>query len=203
MATDMHSILGGKVHLYKRGDSDHWHCATFLKGKNHRKSTREDSLSLAKEIAEDWYLVLRGKSRAGLLKTEKTFSKTAEQFLKEYEIITEGHRSPRWDEGHGILLRLHLLPFFGELRISVRLINFASCRASFVLSPAMGIADLCWHARPSLAAGRSHFEWPRHFSHLRSWLPSPMPLLIRQCLSLACAPNSRRRDRNSSRGEEP
>jgi len=118
MATNSHTILGGKVNLYKRGDSDHWHCATFLKGKNHRKSTKEDSLSLAKEIAEDWYLVLRGKDRAGLLKTEKTFAKAAEQFLKEYEIITEGQRSPRWVEGHGIRLRLHLIPYFGELGVS-------------------------------------------------------------------------------------
>jgi hypothetical protein len=165
--------------------------------------TKEESLSLAKQIAEDWYLELRGKDRAGLLKSEKLFRQVTEQFLKEYEIITKGHRSPCWGEGHGILLRLHYLPFFGELWISVRLINFASCRARFVLSPAMVIADLCWHARPSLAAGRSHFEWPRHFSHLRSWLPSRMPLLIRQRLSLACAPNSCRRDRNSSRGEEP
>jgi integrase len=118
MATETHPIMGGKVHLYRRGDSDHWHCSTFLKGKNHRKSTKMDSLSLAKEFAEDWYLVLRGKDRAGLLRTEKTFAKAAEQFLKEYEIITEGHRSPRWIEGQQIRLRLHLVPFFGELGLS-------------------------------------------------------------------------------------
>jgi integrase len=118
MATESHQIMGGKVHLYRRGDGDHWHCSTFLKGKNHRKTTKQDSLSLAKEIAEDWYLVLRGKDRAGLLRTEKTFRQAAEQFLKEYEIITEGQRSPRWVEGHGIRLRIHLLPFFGELGVS-------------------------------------------------------------------------------------
>jgi integrase len=118
MATTSHQILGGKATLYRRGDSDHWHCSTFLKGQKHRKTTKEDSLSLAKEIAEDWYLVLRGKDRAGLLKTEKTFKKAADQFLKEYEIITEGQRSPRWVEGHGIRLRLHLVPYFGEFGLS-------------------------------------------------------------------------------------
>jgi len=117
MATS-HAILGGKVHLYQRGDSDHWHCSNFLKGKKYRKSTKEDSLSLAKEVAEDWYMALRGKDRAGLLKTEKTFIQAADQFLKEYEIITEGQRSPRWVAGHGIRLRIHLLPFFGELGVS-------------------------------------------------------------------------------------
>src|ERR1700689_437032 len=118
METKTHTIMGEKVYLYKRGSGEHWHCYTFLAGKKHRKSTKQDSLSLAKEIAEDWYLVLRGQDRAGLLKTEKTFKQAAEQFLKEYEIITEGQRSPRWVEGHGIRLRIHLLPFFGDLGVS-------------------------------------------------------------------------------------
>src|SRR5580658_5048312 len=117
MATS-HTILGGKVHLYQRGDNANWHCSTFLKGKKHRKTAKLDSLSLAKEVAEDWYMTLRGKDRAGLLMTEKTFKQAAEQFLTEYEIITEGHRSPRWVEGHEIRLRLHLLPFFGQLGVS-------------------------------------------------------------------------------------
>ncbi len=37
-----------------------------------RVSTKTDSLSLAKEFAEDWYPELRGKSCIGQLKTEKT-----------------------------------------------------------------------------------------------------------------------------------
>ncbi|MGD0431282.1 MAG: hypothetical protein ABSA58_09335, partial [Acetobacteraceae bacterium] len=39
-------------------------------------------------------------------------------FLKEYEIINEGQPGRRWVEGHGIPLRIHLLPFFGELGVS-------------------------------------------------------------------------------------
>jgi len=117
--TDMdHTILGGKVHVYKRDGGRYWQCSTYLKGKNHRISTKEESLSHAKQIAEDWYMELRGKARAGLLVTEKTFSKAAEQFLKEYAVITEGQRSPRWVEGHRIRLRLHLEPFFGALGLS-------------------------------------------------------------------------------------
>jgi integrase len=118
MESITHTVMGGKVHLYKRGNGDHWHCYTFLKGKKHRKSTKEDSLALAKEIADDWYITLRGKERAGVLTTGRTFAKAAEQFLKEYAIITEGQRSERWIEGYGIRLRLHLLPFFGDLKLS-------------------------------------------------------------------------------------
>lgn len=113
-----HTILGGKIQLYRRGDSQYWWCAASVGGKQRRATTKEENLALAKTFAEDWYLELRGKSRAGLLKTEKTFADAAAQFSKEYGIITEGQRSPRWVEGHNIRLRLHLLPFFGEFGLS-------------------------------------------------------------------------------------
>jgi len=118
--TDMikHTILGGKVHVYKRENSTYWQCSTYMQGKNRRTSTKEASLQHAKQFAEDWYMELRGKSRAGLLKDEKTFKEVAEQFLKEYEVITDGQRSPKWVEGHAIRLRVHLNPFFGKLPIS-------------------------------------------------------------------------------------
>ena len=45
-----HTILGGKVHVYKRPNSSSWQCATYLAGKNRRTTTKEDSLSKAKEI---------------------------------------------------------------------------------------------------------------------------------------------------------
>jgi integrase len=76
-------------------------------------------LAHAKQLAEDWYLELRGKARAGLLKKrEKTFREAAQQFENEYETITEGQRSPKWVQGHKDRLRLHLTPFFGELGLS-------------------------------------------------------------------------------------
>jgi integrase len=87
-------------------------------GKQRRSTTKQDSLALAKQVAEDWYLGLRGKQHAGLLKSEKTFRHAAGHFLREYEIITEGERSKRWTEGHAIRLRVHLLPFFGDLGLS-------------------------------------------------------------------------------------
>lgn len=63
-----HPILGGKVHLYPRPDSgDSWLCSAYFKGKNRRKSAKETSLPLAREIADDWYLELRGKARVGEL----------------------------------------------------------------------------------------------------------------------------------------
>ena len=112
-----HEILGGLVQVYKRGGK-FWHCSASVDGHQHRSSTKEEELPQAKQFAEDWYLTLRGKARAGLLKKEKTFGEAADQFEKEYETITEGQRSPRWTEGHKARIRVHLSPFFGTLGLS-------------------------------------------------------------------------------------
>ena len=112
-----HEILGGLVQVYKRGGKL-WHCSASVDGRQHRTSTKEEELPQAKQFAEDWYLTLRGKARAGLLKKEKTFGEAADQFEKEYEVITEGQRSARWTEGHKARLRIHLRPFFGKLGVS-------------------------------------------------------------------------------------
>lgn len=112
-----HEILGGLVQVYQRGGKI-WHCAASVDGRQYRASTKEEELPQAKQFAEDWYLTLRGKARAGLLKHEKTFAEAAEQFEKEYAAITEGQRSPRWTEGHKARIRIHLGPFFGKLGLS-------------------------------------------------------------------------------------
>lgn len=113
-----HEILNGKVQLYRRGDSRIWQCSASVGGKQRRTTTKQEGLALAKDVAEDWYLTMIGKSRAGELLSEKTFRQSAERFLAEYPVITEGERSQRWAEGHEIRLRVHLLPFFGELGLS-------------------------------------------------------------------------------------
>src|SRR5450759_2267392 len=115
---ETHTILGGKVHVYKRENSSVWQCSTYLIGKNRRQSTKEESLSKAKEIAEDWYLGLRGKARNGEISNEKTFREAAVQFEREYQIITEGQRNPEYVKGHSTRLRLHLVPFFGDMGLS-------------------------------------------------------------------------------------
>lgn len=112
-----HELVGGMVQVYRRGGRT-WHCSASIDGRQFRATTGEDDLVLAKQFAEDWFLALRGKSQAGILSNEKTFKQAADQFLKEYEIITEGQRSPKWVSGYRDRLRLHLLPFFGSMRLS-------------------------------------------------------------------------------------
>jgi integrase len=113
-----HELMGGKLHIYKRENSRHWQASAYLAGKNRRVSTKEESLSHAKEIAEDWYLVLRGKARAGALTSGPTFKKAADQFLAEYEAITQGQRSPHWVKAYEMMLRVYLVPYFGKMALS-------------------------------------------------------------------------------------
>lgn len=113
-----HTVLGDKVRIYQRANSKLWQASTYLDGKEWRVSTKTDSLWLAKEFAEDWYLELRGKSRAGLLKVERTFADAAKQFVVEYVALTNGERNPRYVKDHEARLENHLLPYFGKTGLS-------------------------------------------------------------------------------------
>jgi integrase len=113
-----HELIGGKLHIYKRENSRFWQASSYVAGKNRRITTKEESLSHAKEIAEDWYLELRGKARAGALTSGPIFKKAADQFLQEYETITLGQRSKEWVNSYNWMLRVHILPFFGKMALS-------------------------------------------------------------------------------------
>jgi integrase len=115
---ETHDLMGGKVHLYRRERSRFWQASSYLAGKNRRVSTKEESLAHAKDFAEDWYLELRGKSRAGQLKTGKTFKQAAETFVAEYETLTAGQRNPFYVRNQKECLRVYLLPFFGNRVLS-------------------------------------------------------------------------------------
>ena len=113
--SEHHTILGGKVHVYRRPNSSSWQCASYLAGKNRRTTTKEDSLSKAKEVAEDWYLQLRGKLRDGELKSGKMFREAGKLYLREFDIITQGERSPTYARGQHARTDGHLIPFFGNM----------------------------------------------------------------------------------------
>lgn len=119
-----HVILGGKVHIYRRGKRGLYHCSASIEGKQHRSGTGADDLRLAKEIAEQWYMKLRGLVTSGDLekvtarKREKTFKAAAEKFLEEFPVLTEGQRNPVYIKGHERRARKYLIPFFGKKGLS-------------------------------------------------------------------------------------
>lgn len=124
MEREKHEILGGRAYIFKRNETPYWYAAAYMDGKNYRHSTKLTDLPGAIHDAEEWYLSLRGKAEAGILPqaTEKsaeiTFREVADLFMQEYSVLTEGQRSPRWVQGHEIRLRIHLLPFFGDMPVS-------------------------------------------------------------------------------------
>ncbi|WP_316176356.1 hypothetical protein [Bradyrhizobium sp. SZCCHNRI1073] len=97
---ERYDLMGGKCYIYKRSaDSKFWQVAAFVSNRNHRGSTKLEGFSAAKQFAEEWYLELRGKHIRGELgklapvNAEKTFKDAAEQFLREFPVLTEGQRS--------------------------------------------------------------------------------------------------------------
>jgi integrase len=118
MVTETHQILGGLVSVYRRERSSYWQCAASVGGRQWRVSTKSDSIALAKDFAEDWYLELRGKARAGILNSGKTFQAAAEKFLDEYPVITHGQRSETWVAQYDQKLKAIILPFLGEKYLS-------------------------------------------------------------------------------------
>jgi hypothetical protein len=118
MEATRHSLLDNKVQLYKRPNTPHWQCACSVGGKQIRSTTKEESLARAKDVARDWYLGLLGKYRAGELKAGKKFKEVAQRFLDEFEVITQGERSPAYVQGHKDRVKNHLNPFFGEKVVS-------------------------------------------------------------------------------------
>jgi integrase len=118
MEEERHELMDGRLYLFRRVDSQKWQSAAFLDGRNWRKATGETNLALAKAAAEEWYLGLRGMQKVGSLKTGKKFKDAAEQFLREYEVITGGQRSPFYVKTLEMKLRVHLAPFFGNRFLS-------------------------------------------------------------------------------------
>jgi integrase len=151
MSVESHSFLDGKVHVYKRPNSRFWQCATFVDGRNHRKSTKHETLTLATEFAREWYMAVYVDSKrmnqssqtAFLLQkfipegggiiaparpvkepkksTGPTFREAAEKFIAEYSVITQGDRNERWAQDHVRRVNTHLMAYFGN--IPVRSIN--------------------------------------------------------------------------------
>lgn len=118
MTTETHQILGGLVSVYRRERSSYWQCAASVGGRQWRVSTKSDSIALAKDFAEDWYLELRGKARAGVLNSGKRFQEAAQKFLDEYPIITQGQRSETWVAQYDQKLKAIILPYLGEKYLS-------------------------------------------------------------------------------------
>lgn len=143
MTENNHVMMDGRLHVYKREGSRYWQCSAYMNGRNHRATTKEDNIVLAKEYAKYWYMERYVEARRQrsfnhlprpaaytseaatpraaappVKRSGRTFADAAEVFLQEYEIITQGQRSASYVESHRRRLNLHLIPFFGAMDVS-------------------------------------------------------------------------------------
>lgn len=117
MAT--HEMFDGRLQVYRRENSSYWQCAARVNGRRFRSSTKQENLDRAKDVAEEWYLDLRGKTRRGeIVKPERTFGEAAELYLRAARVLAQSVRSPKYIEFMELRMRRHILPFFGEKAIS-------------------------------------------------------------------------------------
>ena len=135
MSEDHHTLLDGRVHVYRRRNSRFWQCAIYLGGRNYRSSTRQDRLATALEVAREWALDRIAEDRLGTrslqlavtvaglpqpapLQRGKTFQEAADAFMAEYRVITAGERNAVYVENKARHLKLYLIPFFGKRLVS-------------------------------------------------------------------------------------
>lgn len=142
MPIESHILMDGRLHVYKREGSRFWQCATYLGSRNHRQTTKEESLAAAKDFARDWYMERcveeRQRRRGGIplingpaqlaalepvpvVETRRrpkpvgpSFEDAAKAFTSEFEVITMGERNAGYVASKSDIIRAHLLPFFGD-----------------------------------------------------------------------------------------
>jgi integrase len=112
-------MFDGKLQIYRRGDGKVWQCSARVGGERFRESTHETELGRAKDVAEEWYLGLRGMLRNGqIVRKERTFGDAAEQHMRQARVLAATVRSPKYIEGMELRARAHILPFLGKTPLS-------------------------------------------------------------------------------------
>ena len=97
-----HTFMDGKVHLYKRGNSRFWQCSTYMDGCNHRVSTKEENLSIAKEFAKEWYMAtyVHSKSQQKSKRTAHFLEKFGQNELPEFDRPVSSPKQSIQPKGH-------------------------------------------------------------------------------------------------------
>jgi len=117
-----HEMFDGRLQIYRRAEHGPWQAAARVGGQRFRQTTGEMALDRAKDVAEEWYLDLRGKLRTGRLQPvaprEKTFGEAAEAYLREARVLAASVRSPGYVKMMEMRMNVHVLPFFKDKPLS-------------------------------------------------------------------------------------
>jgi len=108
-------MFDGRLQIYRRSESGPWHAAARVGKKRFRKGLKETGLEQARDLAEEWYLGLRGKLRNGeIVPDERTFGQVADAYLDEAKVLAQATRSKSYVENLKIRMYAHILPYFGN-----------------------------------------------------------------------------------------
>ena len=92
--TARHELLGRKVQVYQRANSPYWQCAASIGRTTISCLDQAGGLGPGPRFRRGLDLTLKGKERfGGGIPKGKTFRQAADQFLREYEVITRGGRA--------------------------------------------------------------------------------------------------------------
>jgi integrase len=172
-----HEMFDGRLQIYKRPESRVWQCAARVGEQRFRQSTKEEDLDRAKDVAEEWYLDLRGKLRAGqILKKERTFAEAADGYLREVKVLAMTTRSPKYVKFLEMRLKKHLIPYFGKMPISA--INRGTIQSYRVKRTEETVAGTAKDGKPGHAPARStmtqeivHIRQTLKWAEGMGWIP--------------------------------
>jgi integrase len=112
-------MFDGRLQIYRRANGKTWQCAARVGGERFRESTHETELARAKDIAEEWYLDLRGRLRNGeIVKREKTFGYAAADYIRHARVMAATVRSPAYVKNLELVMNASILPFFAKVPLS-------------------------------------------------------------------------------------
>jgi len=114
-----HTMFDGRLQIYRRNGGRHWSCAARVGGQRFRSTTGVESLEQAKDVAEEWYLRLRGMLKEGkIVPKEKTFGQAAEAYLKEARVLAATTRSASYIDNLALRMNAHVIPYFKDKPLS-------------------------------------------------------------------------------------
>jgi hypothetical protein len=112
-------MFDGRLQIYRRAPHGPWQAAARVGKQRFRQTTGEELLDRAKDVAEEWYLELRGKLREGkIVPKERTFGQAADAYLREAKVLAATVRSPKYIQLLELRMKAHILPFFGNQPLS-------------------------------------------------------------------------------------
>ena len=118
---DKFTLLDGKLHVFRRPNSQFWWCGFHHNGTYLRASTKTAHVDTARTAAQQWYFLKQVEIQTGAapVPTSKTFAAAAAKCVASYESkVQRGERSANYLNGIKKVLNSTVLPALGKMDVS-------------------------------------------------------------------------------------